>query len=310
MSEKPPFERELVHERYRILELLGSGASAQTYLCEDQASSGRRVALKLLRVEHLESWKYFELFEREAKVLASLDHHGIPKLFDFFELSAKGQERTSLGLVQEYIEGSSLAKRIEKGPRFAEAELIQLCLGILEILDYLHSSSPPVFHRDIKPSNIIVRPMGSPVLIDFGSVCDGWRPADEQGSTIVGTHGFMPPEQYLGQVSAASDLYALGATLLNLVSGRAPREFSFESGRIELPEELPMAAGMRRLLTALLEPAPRDRPKSARDARDLRLDPTPATSTLKPSAEVHALVPLKDALPALIQSDDDTPILV
>ena len=292
----------MIGDRYRIIDTLGAGASAQTLLCADTHASDRQVALKLLRVERLQDWKYFELFEREARVLASLDHPGIPKLLDFFEIQEEGQPR--LALVQEYIQGESLATRIARSARCGDAEVIQWVLGILDILDYLHGCRPPVYHRDIKPSNILIRPMGAPVLIDFGSVCDGWRPADEAGSTIVGTHGFMPPEQYLGQVGPTSDLYALGATLLNVLTGRLPRDFSFESGRIEVPEDLPGTAPMRALLVALLEPAPRQRPQSARQARDILLQAPLAT----PNSA--ALVPTRDAPPAINQADDDAPRFV
>ena len=148
-------------------------------------------------------------------------------------------------------------------------EFDQLTLGLLDILDYLHSRTPPIYHRDIKPSNIIVRPMGTPVLIDFGSVCYGWREELEQGSTVAGTHGYMPPEQYMGQVSARSDIYGLGATLLHVASGKAPSDYSFEEGRIEVPDTLPIAQNVRDAIAAMLEPAPKDRPQSARDVRDL-----------------------------------------
>src|SRR5690606_29402670 len=258
-----------IRERYRLSHPLGEGTSAETWLAHDETED-RQVAIKLLRVEHLENWKYLELFEREAAVLASLEHHGVPVLYDFFEWS--DDDKTRLVLVQEFIDGSPLVDRIEGGVRLGEVETLQLTLGVLDVLDYLHSRNPPVYHRDIKPSNIILRAMGAPVLVDFGSVCDGWRPTDERGSTIVGTHGFMPPEQYLGQIAPSSDLYALGATLLYLVSGRHPRDFPFDSGRIEVPDDLPTTPAMKRLITALLEPAPRDRPASARVAREILVE--------------------------------------
>ena len=259
---------DVINERYRVIRLLGEGTSAQTLLCEE-LETGREVAIKVLRIEHLESWKHYELFEREARVLLSLRHHGVPELHEYFKVEdAEGSGRPRLFLVQEFVEGVSVYQRIKDGPRFSSMDFLQLTLSILEVLDYLHGCAPPVFHRDIKPSNIIIRPTGAAVLVDFGSVCEAWRPGEKGGSTIVGTHGYMPPEQYLGQVGATSDLYALGATLLHIASGRSPSEFSFETGRFELPD-LPVEPRVLRLIRALLEPAPRDRPQSAKAARDL-----------------------------------------
>jgi serine/threonine protein kinase len=109
------------------------------------------------------------------------------------------------------------------GPRTTD-----LALALLEVLEYLHERRPPVFHRDIKPSNIVLRPSGA-ALVDFGGVGQG-GPAVQGGSTVSGTFGYMAPEQLLGQVSPASDLYFLGATLLHVLTGREPTEFSFEAG--------------------------------------------------------------------------------
>src|SRR6185295_6373321 len=91
-----------------------------------------------------------------------------------------------------------------------------------EVLDYLHGRVPPVIHRDIKPSNVIRRPDGSFALVDFGSVRDSLKP--EGGSTVVGTFGYMAPEQFQGRALPASDVYGVGATLIALVSGLEPED--------------------------------------------------------------------------------------
>lgn len=256
-------------ERFEVVRVLGEGASARTLLCHDRKHD-RQVALKELRVAHLEDWKHLELFEREAKVMSGLRHHAIPQVFESIEREEEGG-RARLVLVQEYIEGDSLMARMEDGPSLGQVQIIQLALGILDVLEYLHGRSPPIYHRDIKPSNIIVRPTGAPVLVDFGSVTHGWRPAAAAGSTVTGTFGYMPPEQLLGQVGPTSDLYALGATLLHLLTGRAPTEFPFDTGRIEVPDDLPAPPPLHRLVRALLQPAPNDRPSSVERAREILL---------------------------------------
>jgi serine/threonine protein kinase len=103
----------------------------------------------------------------------------------------------------------------------------------------LHARVPPVLHRDIKPANVILRPDGAPALVDFGAVRTVFRTAEEGGSTVVGTFGYMPFEQYMGQASPASDLYALGATLLHLITGRGPSEFATGDGVVAVPADLP-----------------------------------------------------------------------
>lgn len=284
----------VIADRFEVIRVLGEGASARTLLCRDREHD-REVAVKELHVAHLDDWKHLELFEREARVLAGLRHHAIPEVFESIE-GEESDGRVVLFLVQEFIEGQSLAGRMADGPALGQAELIQLTLGVLDVLEYLHGRSPPVYHRDIKPSNIVVRPTGAPVLVDFGSVTHGWRPADAAGSTVTGTFGYMPPEQLLGQVGPTSDLYALGATLLHAVTGRPPTDFPFDSGRLEVPADLPAPPALRRLVTALLEPAPNRRPAGVADARAILLgEMAEPVST--------ALVPLASGPPAVVGGD-------
>jgi serine/threonine protein kinase len=188
-------------------------------------------------------------------------------------------------LVLEYVEGMSLAEIIASRRPLDTADVMHLTLGLLAVLDYLHTRVPPILHRDIKPANVIVRPDGSPALVDFGAVRNVFRDVDESGSTVVGTYGYMPYEQFMGQASPASDLYALGATLLHLVTGRAPPEFMGDAGRLEVPQALPCGEPLRGVLARLLAPAPVDRFQSARDVRAALLGgvTTPAASGLAPS---------------------------
>jgi serine/threonine protein kinase len=260
---------DLIDGRYRPTRVLGEGSFARTLACLDLASGQRPVALKELRVQGVGDWKPVELFEREALVLESLRHHGIPEIYRHFE-SKDASGRLCLYLAMELIEGPSLLEELSGGRRLGDVELSELALSLLDILEYLHARVPPVYHRDIKPSNIVRRTSGAPVLVDFGGVCHGWRPP-QGGSTVTGTFGYMPPEQLLGQVSASSDLYALGATLLHLASGRAPTELSYDSGRLLLPPETAVNPAVRHLIDALLSPAPRERPPSALAARRLLL---------------------------------------
>jgi len=254
-----------IGSRYELVRPLGQGAFGHTFLARDLRSQ-RMVAVKRLDARAQADAKALELFEREGEVLAALRHHGIPEVYETIQDSWDGA--STAFLVMEFVEGRSLATVIEEGAPRDPDEVIHLFLELLGILDYLHSRVPPILHRDIKPANIIVRPNGFPALVDFGSVRRIYLTPDETGSTIAGTYGYMPYEQYMGQASPASDLYSLAATFLHLVTGRAPREFMSDEGRIRVPDALPGDQRLRGVIERLLRPSPSERHASARDARN------------------------------------------
>lgn len=292
-----PGER-IIRDRYRVLHLLGEGASARTLACLDLVED-RKVAIKELRVGQLDTWKHMEMFEREAKALAGLRHHGIPAIHDFFEHDEPGRGVT-LYLVQELVDGPSLHERIGQAPLLGEVDVVAIALAVLDILEYLHGRTPPLYHRDIKPSNIVLRGSGVPVLVDFGGVCHGWRPEQSGGSTVTGTYGYMPPEQLMGRVGPQSDLYALGATLLYVVTGRQPTELDFDAGRLSVPETIELRPALRRAIDAMLAPAPRDRPRSAKEARAILLDAAPEPT----ATTTRALVPVRRSGPPAVIGGD------
>jgi serine/threonine protein kinase len=261
----------VIADRYEVVSVIGQGSAARTLLCSDLRTD-RRVVVKELHFAHLSDWKYLELFEREAKMLGRLDHPGIPRVFDYFQ--GEG-ESAAFYIVQEYIEAPSLLQRMESGPMLGQTEIHEIAVGLLDVLTYLHGRAPPVIHRDIKPSNVLLRANGTPALIDFGGVRAAWQPRGAAGATVVGTFGYMAPEQFAGHAGPTSDLYALGATLLHLVTGHPPSDFPFDSGRIELPDDLPTDRLLADLIEALLRPAPRDRPGTAQAALDLLTNPAP-----------------------------------
>lgn len=251
-------------DRYEVIRPLGRGAFGHTLLARDRRL-GRLVTLKVLHPRHAADHKAYELFEREAAVLRELRHPAIPLIHTTFRAEWEGADAAFL--VMEYIEGASLAELIAARRHFELAEVLNLFVELLGVLDYLHTRVPPVLHRDIKPTNLIIRPDGSPTLVDFGAVRNVFRQPDEDGSTIVGTHGYMPYEQYMGQASPASDLYALGATFLHLLTGRAPPEFMTTAGRLDVPAGLPFGEQLRGALVRMLAPAAADHFQSAREAR-------------------------------------------
>lgn len=254
----------LIADRYEVIRPLGRGSFAETLLARDLTGDGL-VAMKVLHPRAAQEWKAYELFEREAATLRGLRHHGVPAIHDTFRAPWDGT--TAAFLVMEFIEGESLAERISARRPLDSVEVLHLFVELLGVLEYLHTRVPPVLHRDIKPANIVVRPDGTPALVDFGAVRTVFRGADESGSTVVGSYGYAPYEQFMGHASPASDLYALGATFLHLVTGRAPPEFMTDAGRLEVPAALPCGEPLRSVLVRLLAAAPTERFQSARETR-------------------------------------------
>ena len=260
----------IVAGRYAIIKVLGQGAFGHTFLARDRTID-RLVAIKLLDPRGTADWKAHELFEREAAVLRSLRHHGIPEVYDL--LTDVWLGAPAAFLIMEYVEGVSLGQMIEAQRQLDPSEVVHLFLELLGILEYLHGRAPPILHRDIKPSNIILRPDGQLTLVDFGSVRRILLNPDESGSTVAGTYGYMPYEQYMGQATAASDLYSVGATFLHVVTGRPPRDFMTDEGRLQVPDVLPGDSRIGPIIARLLRPSPAERFANARDVRQALLSP-------------------------------------
>jgi len=256
-------QNDIIAQRYRIVAPLGQGAFGTTYEAED-LTNYQRVAIKALSLSQLTDWKSLDLFEREARVLATLSHPAIPKYLDYFHEDTA--EDHQFYLVQELVVGESLADLVKKGWHGNEAEIKQIAVQVLEILDYLHHLSPSVIHRDIKPQNIIRRPDGGVFLVDFGAVQDDYRQTLIRGGTFVGTLGYMPPEQFRGQVFFASDLYALGATLVFLLTHRSPADLPQCRMKIDFRSRVQISPEFADWLEKILEPVAEDRFKSAAQA--------------------------------------------
>ncbi len=248
--------QQLVGERYRPLSLLGKKSGRKTLLAEDSETNAK-VVIKLLTFGEDFNWDDLKLFEREAETLRSLDHPAIPKYLNYFDVETPKSK--GFALVQSYLEAQSLDVQVKAGRRFSEEELEQIAQQLLDILEYLHSRQPAVIHRDIKPSNILLtdrtaHSVGQVSLVDFGSVQT--LAAREGGTiTVVGTYGYMPPEQFGGRAVPASDLYSLGATLIYLASGMHPADLPQDELRLEFEEFVQLSPKMVVWLKTLVEPS-------------------------------------------------------
>lgn len=261
----PQQDTDLVAGRYEIVAEIGRGGQARTYEALDR-EGGERVALKELDLRRAGDWKAIELFEREGKVLGSLDHPGIPRYLDAFSVE-EDDGVVRFFLAQAFVPGRSLRERIEAGDLLDEDQARALLDSVFAILEYLHAKSPPVVHRDIKPANIILRPDGGVALVDFGAVQEVVQES-VGGDTIVGTSGFLPPEQLMGRAMPASDLYALGATVVYAMSGLHPVDLPMLGMRLRFEEHVDCSARFEKFLERMLDPVVEDRLADVTSARE------------------------------------------
>lgn len=252
-------ERPEVPSRYRVIAELGRGAFATAYRCEDTLGGGE-VVVKLYDLRE-RAWSLLTSFEREAAVLSGLSHAAIPKYLAHEQLPDG-----KLMLVQSYAPGRSLAELLRSGRRFSDDEVEALTLQALGVLEYLQSLNPPIVHRDIKPANLLLDDDGRLRLVDFGSVKEGFRRDPDLASTIVGTYGYMAPEQFQGRASIQSDLYGLAATLVHVLSHLPPSELPQEGLKLDFHGSVKASPGMLAWLDRMLEPDPRQRFDNAKQA--------------------------------------------
>ncbi len=271
---------------YETLEKVGAGTFGTTYRARHR-DSGQIVALKQLRLAGLEEWKPVERFEREAKVLRSLSHPGVVRFVDAFEHS--DADGYAFYIVSEFVAGPTLGAKLSDGDRWSESEATVLLERLLETLEHLHGLSPRVIHRDIKPANIVLADDDRPVLVDFGAVADV-APAGAGGApTVMGTPGYMAPEQAMGSVDPRSDLYALGATLVHLLTHVHPSELSRDGLELDIRDRVGCSEGFVSILERLLRPSPADRFQTAAEAL-AELRGGPDSQALVPTSTT-ALVP-------------------
>lgn len=262
--------QEVLKERYEIIRVLGEGALGRTMLAKDLSRADGHVAVKELLPSRMKRWKDYDLFHRECRTLRSLTHNGIPRYHEDFTIEpAPGDETTParLFLVQEYVDGRNLQDMLDDGETFDEQRVREIARETLQILDYLHHLNPPVIHRDLKPANLMLTAKNRIKLIDFGAVREAIT-VDGIGSTIVGTFGYMPPEQYAGQSKPATDLFALGATCVQLLTGRPPGEMFEGLHEFRIPDDLPVTLGFEKILLKLTDPEVERRYQSAREVLD------------------------------------------
>ena len=226
--------------RYVVERQLASGGQGVAYVAEDgSACEGAFVATKAgkppvvlkefvlpVYTSRTVRQQALERFENEARILRDLDHPQIVKLIDYF------LEDHRAYLVLEHIDGMSLRKLVQEQGLLSQEQILSLSMQMCTVLEYLHSLSPPVVHRDFTPENLILNRDGKLVLIDFNVAQQSqWTTT----GTVVGKHAYLPPEQFRGKPSTQSDLYAMGATLFFLCTGKDPEPITCSKLPVDNP---------------------------------------------------------------------------
>jgi len=217
----------LLKHRFKVIEPIGRGGFGKTYIAEDVDKLNERCILKQLiyrSQNEAEAQKVLQLFAQEARQLQQLgEHPQIPSLFAYF------QAGDFFFLAQQLIQGQDLMKEFEQEGVFSEAKIRALLESLLPVLAFVHAQR--VIHRDIKPENIMRQAnTGKLVLIDFGVAKVLPTAATTQTGTLIGSQGYVSPEQVRGKVKPASDLFSLGATCFHLFTGINPSELWIERG--------------------------------------------------------------------------------
>lgn len=304
---------------YRIIRPLGQGGFGKTFLVEDMESADdQKYVIKQFSPQNTDPENYRiaqERFQREAAVLLELSgkHRQIPRLYSYFF------HRQNFYLVQEYIEGFTLTEIWQHSGCFSEIRLRPILNEILQILSVIHAEK--IIHRDVKPDNIILRDHDQkPVLIDFGAVKESVKtifhsPASSP-SIVIGSPGFMPPEQAAGRPTYASDLYSLAMTAIYLLTGKPPQALEVDPMSHQLlwqTEAPPISANLAAVLSKAIQFNPRDRYQSAQEmlaALESRLSIPPTlperVSQQPQPAQPHSSQPTLAVMPPLASQTPET----
>ncbi|HPZ06568.1 MAG TPA: HEAT repeat domain-containing protein [Candidatus Eremiobacteraeota bacterium] len=282
----------LINYRYRITKLIKAGGMGAVYLAKDIKTNEVHAVKELFKQFSPQEEQYVvQRFKEEAEILAKLRHPNMPRVSDYFH------DYDRYYIVMDYVQGDDLESILEQegDPGLPELDVVDWAVQICGVLDYLHNQNPLILYRDLKPSNIMIRyEDGRAMLIDFG-LARTIQPGSERGKTAIGTEGYSPPEQYMGNPEIRSDIYALGATMHHLLTGEFPAvPFQFNYVRDLNPD---VSEGMEKLVMKAVEIELNDRYVSAKEMEQALITLYP--KTVKRIDYIKSLMKDKDyALPA------------
>ncbi|MCM3763625.1 serine/threonine-protein kinase [Neobacillus niacini] len=214
----------VIDGKYEILKLIGKGGMSKVYLAMDKRLN-KQWAVK--EIEKKARDKHNEVVIQsaiaEANMIKMLDHQALPRIVDIID------DGHVIFVIMDYIEGEPLSKILDQEGAQPQDLVIEWAMQLCEVLDYLHTNTPPIIYRDMKPANVMLKPDGNLKLIDFG-IAREYKEENLADTVNLGTKGYAAPEQFggKGQTDPRTDVYCLGVTLYHLVTGQNPSEPPYE----------------------------------------------------------------------------------
>lgn len=247
----------VIDGKYEILREIGHGGMSVVYLAMD-THLNKQWAVKEIKKKG--SGKNDEIIVNsllaEANLMKRLDHAALPRIVDIID------NGVTIYVVMDYIEGESLDKILNEYGAQPEELVIGWAMQLCDALAYLHAQKPPIIYRDMKPANIMLKSEGNIKIIDFG-IAREYKEQSLADTTVLGTKGYAPPEQYSGQTDARSDIFALGMTMHHLLTGIDPRSGeAYAPVRMWNPE---LSEGIELIIDKCVEPAPENRYQNCSD---------------------------------------------
>ncbi|RRD96503.1 serine/threonine protein kinase [Clostridiales bacterium COT073_COT-073] len=247
----------IIDGKYEILTEIGRGGMSIVYLAMDTRLNKQWAVKEIKKNGHGKKDEIvINSLLAEANMMKALDHQALPRIVDIID------NGITIYVVMDYIEGESLDKILKTEGIQTEETVIAWAKQLCDALSYLHTQKPPIIYRDMKPANVMLKPEGNIKIIDFGIA----REYKEEGladTTVLGTKGYAPPEQYTGQTDARSDIYALGMTMYHLLTGVDPRKGEpYLPVRMKNPE---LSEGIELIIDKCVEPAAENRYQNCRE---------------------------------------------
>lgn len=247
----------VIDGKYEVLKEIGRGGMSVVYLAMDKHLN-KQWAVKEIRKKG--SGKKDEIVVNsllaEANLMKKLDHPSLPRIVDIID------NGITIYVIMDYIEGESLDKVLAEYGAQPEELVIGWAKQLCDALSYLHSQKPPIIYRDMKPANVMLKPEGNIKIIDFG-IAREYKELSLADTTVLGTKGYAPPEQYSGQTDPRSDIFALGMTMHHLLTGVDPRNGeAYAPVRMWNPE---LSEGIEIIIDKCVQPAAENRYQSCED---------------------------------------------